>query len=349
MHTIRHLLGSALVLALHATCAHAENGAAEFQLVQPERGAIHRWVTLPGSVRALQEATLYAKVAGYVKVIRVDKGDAVKAGAVLAELEAPELIADVARYRAETQVAKMELERVEQAIKQAPDLIMPVEADRARGKYDVAKANLERIETLLSFARITAPFAGVVTRRYVDVGAFIPAATAGSTAQTAALLTLTDFNTVRVQVAVPEAEASRVVKGQPVRFSVDALPERTFEGSVTRFSYALDESSRTMLAEVEIQNPKLELRPGMYASVQIALEHHDSALLVPATALVMEKTNAFVFIVEGDTARKRAVKLGFNDGAKAEIVDGLAVNQPVVLVGKRPLADGQKIQVARAQ
>jgi membrane fusion protein (multidrug efflux system) len=350
MRTTSRSWGCVLFLLLGGAMAQAENGAGvEVQLAEPQQGGIHRWIALPGTVRALQEATLYAKVPGYVKVIRVDKGDAVKAGAVLAELEAPELVADLVRNRAETQVAKAELERVEQAVKQSPDLIMPVEADRARGKYDVAKANLERVETLLSFTKITAPFSGMVTRRYADLGAFIPAATSGSTAQSAALVTLADFNTVRVQVAVPEAEASRVAKGQPVRIKVDALPGRTFEGTITRFSYALEESSRTMLAEVELQNPKLELRPGMYASVQIGIEHHDAALLIPTAALVMEKTNAFVFTPAGDTAKKKAVKIGFNDGSKVEVLEGLAATEQVILAGKRSLADGQKIQITRAQ
>src|SRR6185295_10524326 len=101
--------------------------------------------------------------------------------------------------------------------KKAPDLVVPLSVDTAKSRYAVAKANLERADTLLGFTRITAPFSGVVTRRMVDAGAFIPAATAGSSPQSAALLTVADFNRVRVQVAVPELEASLVAKGQPVK------------------------------------------------------------------------------------------------------------------------------------
>lgn len=317
--------------------------AVEVELVRPTQGNINRWITLPGDVHALQEATLYAKVAGYLKSIRVDKGDAVKSGDLLAEIEAPELIADLARYRAETEVARAEYERSQQAVLQAPDLVVPVELDRAKGKFEVAKANLTRIETLLAFAKITAPFPGVVTKRFVDLGAFIPAATSGSAAQTAAILTLMNFNSVRIQVAVPESEASRVAKGQPVRIAVEAMPGSTFEGAITRFAYALDESSKTMLAEIELPNPKHELRPGMYASVRIGIERHDRVSLIPIAALVMEKTNAFVFTVQGNVAKKRAIKIGFNDGTNVEIEDRL--DEPVIVVGKRSLSDGQQIVV----
>src|SRR5213076_1429939 len=112
----------------------------------------------------------------------------------------------------------------------APDLVVPLSVDTARGRADMAKASLERAETLLQFTKITAPFSGIVTRRLVDPGAFIPAATSGSTPQNAALLTLMDFHTVRLQVAVPENESSLVAKAEPVKLTVEGLPDRAFEG-----------------------------------------------------------------------------------------------------------------------
>lgn len=345
------LTGALLSQLLIANPASAQNTPSPtvVEFTHPTQGGVNRWVTLPGSIKPLQEAMLYAKVAGYLQSISVDKGDTVKAGATLAVLETPELSADLSRYRAENDAAKAEYERMQQAIKQAPDLVMPVELDRAKGKYDVAKANLERTQTLLSFNKITAPFSGIVTKRFVDTGAFIPAATSGSAAQTAAVMTLMNFSTVRVQVAVPEAEAPLVNKGQPARLSVEGLPERKFEGKITRFSYALDDSSKTMLVEIEIPNPKLELRPGMYASVQLALQRHENVMLIPSAALVMEKANAFTYTVNGATAKKRAIKIGFNDGKMVEVQEGITTNDSVILVGKKTLSDGMAIQVTEAK
>ena len=159
----------------------------EVQIVHPARTEITRFVTLPGTLRANQQATLYAKVGGYLKSVAVDKGDSVKAGQVLAEVEVPELLADLARYKAEVKVAETDAKRVLAAQSKAPDLITPQSVDDAQGKWDVAKANLERTETLLNFARLTAPFSGVITGRFLDPGAFVPAATAGSAASSAAV------------------------------------------------------------------------------------------------------------------------------------------------------------------
>jgi RND family efflux transporter MFP subunit len=344
------LATSGMLLVFAASCAKAQSSAnqpIDVETVRATTGVIYRWITLPGDIHALQEATLYAKVAGYLKSIRVDKGDTVKAGEALAEIEAPELIADLARYRAESDAAKSEYERTQEAVQQAPDLVVPIELDRAKGKYEVAKANLSRIETLLAFAKITAPFPGVITRRYVDLGAFIPAATSGSAAQTAAIVTLMNFNTVRIQVSVPENEASRITKGQPVRLTVEAIPDKTFEGTVTRYAYALDEGSKTMLVEIELANPKLELRPGMYASVRIGVERHERAQLIPTTALAMEKTNSFVFTAQGNAAKKRPIKIGFNDGTNVEVIERL--DDPVIVIGKRSLSDGQPIIVRESK
>ncbi len=339
--------GAALLAVVAATALSAEPAPTDVVVRQPVRGEIIRYVKLPATVRASEEVTLYAQVAGSLRSIKVDKGDAVKAGALLAEIQAPELIADLARYQAETAVAKTEYERLEQAQRNAPDLVMPIESERARGKYEVAKANLERVQTLLSFTRITAPFSGTITARYVDLGAFIPAGTSGSVAQNAGIVTLMNFNTVRVQVAIPEMEAWRVSKGQPVRLSVEGLGERKYEGTVTRYAYALDTRSQAMLAEIDIPNPQRELRPGMYATVQIGLERKPDALLIPVDALLMEKTNAFVFVSDGGRAKKTAIKIGFNDGANVEVVEGLTASTPVILIRNRPLSDGQVVQIAQ--
>src|SRR5439155_10529144 len=213
--------------------------------VSVKQGEATRSITLPGNVLAYQQAMLYAKVGGYVKTVAVDKGDSVNAGALLADIEVPELIADRAKYQAELEVAALDYKRINEAKKTAPDLVVPLTVDAAKSKSDVAKANLERTDTLLGFARITAPFGGVITKRMVDPGAFIPATTSGSTAQNAALFTLMDFSKVRVQVAVPEPEVPFIKNHLQVKISVEELAGKAFDGSITRYSHALDEATKT--------------------------------------------------------------------------------------------------------
>src|SRR3989449_7036182 len=328
-HVLRSAAVVVTVAGLSALCGCGRSTAVappkpappvSVQVVQPKRGSITRNVTLPGEIKPYQQATLYAKVAGYLKTITVDKGDRVKEGDLIADIEVPEMLADLARYKAEVEVAELDYKRLSESQKKLPDLVVPQTVDNAKGKLDVAKANLDRTETLLSFAKITSPFSGVITKRMVDPGAFIPAATSGSAAQNAAIVTLTDFNRVRVQVAVPELETSLIATGQPVGVTVDGLPGRNFVGKITRLSYTLDEATKTMLAEIELPNPKLELRPGMYAVVKIGIERKEDALLVPVEALVTERAGASVFTVVGAKAKKIPVKIGFNDGAYVEIV-----------------------------
>ena len=314
------------------------------KLTSAKRAEIHRWITIPGTLKANQQATLYAKVAGYLANVAVDRGDAVKAGQLLGELEVPELLADAKKFEADVKVAEVELSRMEEARKKAPDLVLPQALDKARAASSVALANLERTNTLLHFAKITAPFAGMITGRFVDNGAFVPSATSGSAAQNAAIFTLMDFTTVRAQAAVPEVEVPFIRAGLPVKFSLEALPGKTFDTTVSRSNGVLDEATRTMLVEADMANADGTLRPGMYANIRIAVEKHTGVITVPVDALAMEKTNAFVFKTADGKAKKTAVKLGFNDGVNAEILEGISDGEGVILVGKATLNDGQPVK-----
>lgn len=320
----------------------------EVGTAHPFTGDIVRNVTLPGIVAPNQQATLYAKVAGYLKEIKVDKGDVVKQGDLLATIEAPEILADRAKFKADLDIADIDFQRTTKAQQKAPDLIVVQSVDATRAKYLAAKANFDRAETLLSFTQIIAPFSGVVTRRSVDPGAFIPAATSGSAAQNAVILTLMDFATVRIQVGIPEPEVPLVRRGLPIQLIIDELPGRSFSGVISRYSQSLDDT-RTMLTEIDIPNPKGDLLPGMYAKVRIGIEKKEKVLLVPVASLLMEKANAFVFIVLDNKAKKTPIKIGFNDGVNVEVTAGLQANDLVVVLGKQALNDGQSLKVMEAK
>lgn len=346
---------SLLALGVLTACGDASDAprpapAIAVRTVAPQHGAIARRVTLPAfRILAYQEATLYAKVAGYLKTLAVDKGDGVTKGQLLAEIDVPELLADEAQYTAETEVARITYERMTQARHKAPDLVVPQTVDDLRGQWQIARAKLRRTQSLLRYARITAPFAGVITARFVDPGAFIPAATSGTPAQSAALVTLMDCSRLRVQVFVPEGEVPFIKNGVPAEITVEELRDQVFSGSVTRSAYALDQTTKTMLTEIELPNPAGDLRPGMYASVHLALEGKPDALLLPTAAVAIEKSGSFVFLATDGHARRTPVRTGFNDGVNVEIVAGVAAGQPVILAGKQPLQDGQAITIAEAK
>ena len=349
MPSLRSLTLSALLAAssLPAQTPGAP-AAPEVAVTSPRRGDINRFVTLPGSLHANQQVTLHAKVAGYLKSIAVDKGDAVKAGQLLAEIEMPEIVAERAKHEAELHIAQLEADRLKNARAKAPDLITPAASDTADARLAMAQAGLAANETLLRYSKISAPFAGIVTMRYVDTGAFVPAATAGTNPAAAAIVTLMDYSTIRAQVAVPEIEAARVQVGQPVVLTTDSLPGKTFRGTVARHTGALDERTRSLLVEADFPNADLTLRPGMYVNVKIGVEQHTSALLVPAAALVREKAAGFLFTHVDGKATRVPVKYGFNDGAHVEILEGIPENARVIIPGKVALVNGQAVRAVEA-
>lgn len=228
-------------------------------------------IVLPAEVVAFQSALLTAKVAGYLRRITVDKGDKVKAGELIAELEVPELLAEQIRDQAQVDVANRVYERMRNAARSAPDLVTPDSLDNARGQLEVARAELERVHALLAYARVTAPFSGTVTARYVDPGAFIPVPSE-SAQRGAAIVSLMDFTHVRIQMWVPEIDAHRVRPGCQAEFTAIALPGKRFTAAITRVGYALQNNARTMLAEIDMANPEDILQPGMYVSVKVSLE-----------------------------------------------------------------------------
>jgi membrane fusion protein, multidrug efflux system len=346
------LLAAGLLAGCDPSVAEAPKPAAPpvvVRIIRPKHGPITRTVALPAVIKAHQQVTLYAKVAGYLKSIQVDRGDEVKLGEVLAEVEAPELLADQAKFEAEVEVSRTDSRRLAEAQKKAPDLVMPLMVDAARGKYEMALANLKRNETMLAYTKITAPFAGTITKRWVDVGALIPAATASSSPQNAAVVTLMDNSRVRVELAVPELEAPLVKKGLAAEVRVDELPGTVARGSVTRFADALDDPTRTMPVEIELPNPARVLRPGMFATVTLGIEHKADTLLIPADALVIEKVKTSVFALVDGNAKKMPVKVGVADDKSVEILDGLTGSESVILPGKLPLADGQPVKWAEGK
>lgn len=342
MHLNRPLI-ALYFLSMGAVMAADASAPLELKATRAIRGDVVRYVSLPGTVKPNRQVTLYSKVSGYLKSLSVEKGDTVQANQLLGEIEVPELVADLTKQKAELSVAEIAHRRINDARVKSPDLIMPALFDEAAGRVEIARASLDRTQTLLGFGHIAAPFAGIVTARFVDPGAFIPAATAGSTAQSAAVLTLMDFATVRINVAVPETEAPLVAVDEPVKFSVESLPGKMFETKIARFGYALDPTTKTTLVEADFANANLMLRPGMYATVRVGVEKHSGVVTLPSEALVMEKTAAFIFKSSDGHAKKTAIKLGFNDGVRFEVADGATENDLVLLVGKTPLIDGQAV------
>lgn len=217
---------------------------------------------------------------------------------------------------------------------------------RAKTQEMQAQANAGRSAfgktvSLADYARIRAPFSGVVTKRYVDRGAFIQTA---STSQNAApIATVAALDQVRLYVNVPEAEARFLQVGTPVKVTTTGLPDTTLAGRVARTSGSLDTKTRTLLAEVDLPNKDGKILPGTYATAKVVLETHSNVISVPSLAVGVEKAGKFIFVVENGKAKRVTVTSGFDDGAYTEIVEGLHGGEQVVVTGRDTLTPGATV------
>ncbi len=329
---------------------------AEVRVARPERRAMVRTITLSAGVEAFEQTPLYARVAGYVESVTVDIGDRVAEGQVVATLEVPELTEQsvqaeqqLARAKAEATLQRTVLARSEGL--RAKDAITAQDLDEARARaakaaaeLRLAEARVSELRTLAAYAKLRAPFSGIVTRRFVDRGALVQA----STSSNSPLVTVARIDTVRVFADVPEPEVAFVDREDRAELEVAALPGRRFTGHITRFAGALDPASRTMRTEVDFPNSDAPLRPGMFGTLTIALETHPEALTVSETAVRREKVRALVYVLDGDHAVERVVKTGFAADGHVEIVEGLEESEAVITSGLTSVSDGARVRLAEA-
>ena len=201
---------------------------------------------------------------------------------------------------------------------------------------------MARVKALVDYTKIRAPYAGVVTERNVNRGDFVQPATAMSAKP---LLTVARADVVRIFVAVPEMDSPRVEAGNSGYVNVQALPDRSFDGRVTRTSWALG-ANRTLNTELDLPNPLAVLRPGMYATAHIVLEERPHALSLPRSAIVREGKQAFCWVIERGEAQRTPVALGLQVGDDVEVTSGLRGDEPVIGSPTASLQQGQRVEVA---
>lgn len=308
------------------------------------RDLVHS-LTLPGNVSPWLQATLYAKVPGYLKWMGADKGDVVKKGQLLAILDAPEVEQQFEQAEADYHIKAVTFERLQDVWNENPDVIAKQDVDVAEAAAKAAKHLRDSRKSMLDYTNVLAPFHGIITARFADPGAFIPAAV-GSATQTVPFFTIMDLDTVRVYVSVPQEDALWAKDGIPAKLTVRELPGQEFRGTVTRTTAALDPSTRTLLVEIDLPNPGHRLRPGMFVTVTLILQEHPQALALLPAALVSDKAGTAVFVVENGKIKQVAVKTGLDDGTWIEVIEGLRDKMEVVVVGQSGLADGQAVHTS---
>jgi RND family efflux transporter MFP subunit len=341
-------------------------------------------LTVPGTIEPLHEAVIYARVPGYVKEWHADLGTLVHTGDVLADIDAPELRQEVAQAEQQLSQAQAALGLAKADLARWRDLstdgaVSKQELDQKQAAYatasataGAAEANLRRLQEMQQFTRVRAPFTGVVTARNVDVGSLITASgatsapvaagsAAGEQAGTASLFRIAQTDTVRTYLPVPEGSAEAVRVGMPAELDVQALPGRRFTGRVVRTARAVNAASRTLLAEVDVDNPGAVLLPGMYAQARLHLVGGASPLVIPASALVVRQGGPQVMVVDAPNGPNapnapngpdgsavvhlKPVQVGRDYGATVEILDGVPEGATIVTNPSADLGDGSRVRV----
>jgi len=321
-------------------------------------------VSLPGALTAARTAAIYARTPGYVRERFVDIGSHVRTGQLLAYIDAPDLDQQAAQARAV--VAQMRAARalaeanlIRWRALAADGAVTAQELDQMQGAYDgavasqnSAEANLRRLLQLQEFKRVVAPFAGVITARNVDPGALVGTTggvsevlAAGSGSALGSLFTVAQTDTLSVYLMVPEDYAAAVAIGKPAIVTVPALLGDTLRGRVTRTAGSLDATSRTLLTEVQVANPRGVFLPGMYADVQLTLGAGAPPLSVPATALVIRDGPPQVVIVNSDsTVHYQTVSIGRDHGSWVEVAGGITEGGRIVINPPVDLQDGARVR-----
>jgi len=335
-----------------------------------EREDLAAELTCDSELRPYQEVDLHAKVAGYLQNIRVDIGDQVKAGDLIATIEVPELADDIKRAQAAERRSEQEVARAQAGYDQAhlvytrltsigksqPNLIAQQELDAglekdrasasalaaAQAEVEVARAELDKLQTMQKYSKISAPFAGVITERYVDPGALIQAGISSST-QTLPLVRLSQNDRLRLDIPVSVSYVAHIALGDPVEIQVASV-EKPLTGVIARTTRKVDTATRTMKVEVDVPNPDLKLIPGMYASAALRIEHRNRALAVPVEAVSRGK-NSTVFVVNKENKiEERTVNLGMETPQKLEVLNGLTENEMVMVGSRTQIKPGELVE-----
>jgi RND family efflux transporter MFP subunit len=348
------------VISRMANAKALESGTAErskqyVRVTSPKAGGAGQTVVLPGSLQGFVQSPIAARASGYLKRWHKDIGSRVAQGDLLAEIETPEIDQQLSQAMAARQQAASSLELAHSTLGRweslrKRDAVSQQELDerrsaeaQARANLAAADANVERLRQLESFKRVVAPFAGVITRRNVDVGDLIDAG--GGAGRALFLLAQTD--PLRVYVNVPQSYAQLVKRGQQVSVTQAELRGRSFKGEIVRTAASIDATTRTMQVEISLPNRDGALLPGAFVQVALPLQQASDALTIPTNVLLFRPEGPRVAAVAADgRVSLRPVKIGRNYGEAIEVLDGITGADRLVLNPSDSLNDGDVVAIA---
>jgi RND family efflux transporter MFP subunit len=324
-------------------------------VIHPQAGAPDQQIVLPGYTQAFTDTPIYARTNGYLKAWRFDIGAHVSKGDLLAEIDTPEVDqqlrqarSDLATAQANLRLAAITAKRNEELLKTRS--VSTQDRDNAdwalaadKGIVQSNEGNVARLEQLQSYEKVYAPFDGIVTARNTDTGALIDA---GANSPSKELFHLAATDTLRVYVAVPEPYSSVAQPGASATLTLDEFHGESFHGRLVRNANAIDLSSRTLLVEVDVDNPTGRLLPGAYTSVHLSLPSALQSITVPANTLLFRKEGLRTAVVRNGHAQLAPVTIGRDYGEKVEILSGLRPTDEVIVDPSDSLISGTVVRIA---
>jgi len=324
-------------------------------VVYPTSSTLSSEIALPGNTQAYMDTPIYSRTNGYLKSWYFDIGAHVRKGQLMAQIETPEVDQQLQVAQADLKSAQANLDlanttstryqnllKTNSVSKQETDVAMS-DASAKKAAVDASMANVRRLEQLQSFEKVYAPFDGIVTARNTDVGRLI---SAGQNTTPQELFHLAAIRQLRVYVAVPEAYSSAIRVGDKASLTLDEYPGKSIEGTIARNSNAIDQSTRTLNVEVDVDNPKGELLPGAYVFAHFKVPEHAASLMIPSNTLLFRSEGLRVGVVRDGRVQLVPVKIGKDSGATVEIASGLSQDDAVILDPSDSLASGQEVQIA---
>ena len=299
-------------------------------------------IVLPGNVQGIRETALNARVNGYIKNWYVDIGDQVTEGQLLADIETPELDQQLAQARANLDLAKSSVQRVNSVTIEGA-VSAQQKADR-EGAYESALAMVNQLEAQKSFKRVIAPFSGIITSRNIDIGTLV---NAGSSA-TNQLFTLAQTNRLRIFASIPQSFVPFIKIGTQAKISIQEISGKPVIGTVTRTAGALNPDTRTLLVQVEFDNPKALYLPGMYSKITFVTKRTSRPLTIPSNTLVIRTEGTEVITVTPQhTIAVKHITISKDNGATIELADGLKGDELLVTNPTLNLTEGLKVSIAQ--
>ena len=317
----------------------------EVNVATAQRDSKPKELILPGTFQAFNQTTIFPRSNGYVESWKVDIGDYVQAGQLLAEIATPEVDQQLAQARAQEEIAKLTADRWRDLL--VKKVVSKQEYDQNEKAYEGAKANLQQLEKIQGFQQILAPFAGKIAARNIDVGTLVTAGTGNSGTP---LFSLVQSDVLRVYVFAPQENAPSIHEGLPAKIVLQEYPGQEFDGKVTRTAGALDPQTRTMQVEVQVPNQQGKLYAGMYGQVKFLLTDDNAPIVVPADAFVFRAQGPQVVTVTNDNRiHWQKISVGRDFGTQLEVLNGLKENTEVVMNPTDDLREGIEVQVKGAE